>query len=179
MNRSKRFPVRTKVGRFDGFDFRELEKLRDKVKKANQSTLNEINKKAAESMAKVVCERLKENTPIGVKWKDGKFDDFGGYMRSNWRIEEVIQHRRLLGAKTPAFSIKIVNDVPYGKAVEEGHKQKVGRYVSQLRRKLVKPKIEGLNVIGNTIDDMSESGELQRILRASVKDLVEVTFSGK
>ena len=102
--------------------FKEFDKILDEIKtKAPQAT-----EKFLMLQAEDLKKDVKELTPVDT-----------GTLKNSWQREN---GRRLTGKK---FSQIVFNMTDYAAHVEYGHRQKVGRYVPAIGKKLVAPFVRG------------------------------------
>ncbi|MFW2500411.1 HK97 gp10 family phage protein [Clostridium diolis] len=66
-----------------------------------------------------------------------------------------------------SWTIKIGSSIEYAQAVEDGHKQEVGRYVPAIGKKLVKEFVPGKHMIRDNVDIY------QDILTSSINERIE------
>jgi hypothetical protein len=52
------------------------------------------------------------------------------------------------------YSLELINDADFGKAVEYGHKQQAGKYVPEIGKKLIKNYVQGKHMIQRSINDI-------------------------
>lgn len=100
-------------------DVGELEALLGRLQAAD-------GEKCIEAGMKMLAQRgvdiAKKNTPVGKT----------GLLRRNWRVKET----------TPLKAV-LINPTKYAEYVEYGHRQKVGRFVPKLGKRLVEPWVRG------------------------------------
>ena len=68
------------------------------------------------------------------------------------------------------YKVKIGSSLPYAQAIEEGHKQEVGRYVPAIGKRLVKSFIPGRHMIGDSVEIYQR--ELQESIKKRIKNEV-------
>ena len=122
---------------------------------ANLEALNEHKdlfiRQMANELATIFFTEVKKRTPVGKgtfevvgKIKRGKNKgkvklkkiSQGGSLRRSWYITKAIKHRNY-------YIASIVNPMEYASYVENGHRQKVGRYVPVLGKRLKTNFVEG------------------------------------
>lgn len=122
---------------------------------ANLEALNEHKdlfiRQMANELATIFFTKVKKRTPVGKgtfevvgKIKRGKNKgkvklkkiSQGGSLRRSWYITKAIKHRNY-------YIASIVNPMEYASYVENGHRQKVGRYVPVLGKRLKTNFVEG------------------------------------
>ena len=123
--------------------------------KANLEVLNEhkdlFMEQMANELATIFLAEVRKRTPVGKgtfevvgKIKRGKNKgkvklkkiSQGGSLRRSWYITKAIKHRNY-------YIASIVNPMEYASYVENGHRQKVGRYVPVLGKRLKTNFVEG------------------------------------
>lgn len=128
-------------------DYRELEKLRDEMKKFQKVDIDKLCRDTAKELAARLLRRVKQKTNVGqyeimvYKKKDGTVLTYnegkeGGDLRKAWTIGEVSY-----SGKT--YVIDVINPEPYAMYYEYGHRQEVGRFVPQIGKRLKKGWVPG------------------------------------
>jgi hypothetical protein len=70
-----------------------------------------------------------------------------GELADSWYIGEI-------HSDGTTYSLELINDVDFGKAVEYGHIQHPGQYVPKIRKTLKKDYVEGKHMIQRSINDI-------------------------
>lgn len=145
------------------FDFREVEKLQKQLEKIERERAAFYRDCANELAARLLA-KVKRRTPVGhppkldhtkaikVKGASGKSKSFlskngailkqywsgytGGTLRKAWTVGEIRRNG-------DHYEIEVINPTEYASYVEYGHRQKPGRYVPALGKKLKKAWIPG------------------------------------
>lgn len=125
--------------------------------------------KAAEKIDNIVKEELEEkatmcvasvqaDTPVGVyPTETGKK---GGTLRRNMTHSNVVRVPN-------GYSVTIGSSISYCQAVEEGHKQEVGKYVPAIGKRLKRAFIPGKHMIRDNVQ------RYQPIVEDSIKTRIE------
>lgn len=91
-------------------------------------------------MDKATTEIIEEVSTECVAETQGRTPVKTGNLRRSWTRSSVY---KINGSK----SVEIGSSLEYAKAVEEGHKQEVGRYVPAIGKKLVNEYVEGKHML--------------------------------
>lgn len=134
--------------RWGSVDYRQLEQLRDNLEKFQEIDMDAFCSKIAKELAARLLRRVKQKTPVGnyevitYNLKDGRVLKFnegksGGTLRNNWKVQVDV-------TKTgDVYQIEVFNPMEYASYVEYGHRQKVGRFVPHIGKRLKKGWVPG------------------------------------
>lgn len=145
-------------------DFKELEKLNERLEQLSAVDMDHLCRKAANEIAQILLNKVKKRTPVGVKpkfdepktvkvtGKSGKtakmlsrsgaiLDQYwsgyrGGSLRDAWTVLPIEK-------KGDQYFITVANNLDYASYVEYGHRQKPGRYVPALGKSLKASWVKG------------------------------------
>lgn len=137
-------------------DFRQLEELQRKIEQAANADFDALCIEISKDLAKRFLAKVKKRTLPGrkpefkgpltyykvIKGKRRKFRTkegeilekywkgyTGGTLRRGWTIGDITR-------KPNGYEVEIINPVEYASYVEFGHRQRPGRYVPQIGKKL-------------------------------------------
>lgn len=138
--------------------------------KANLEVLNEhkdlFMEQMANELATIFLAEVRKRTPVGKgtfevvgKIKRGKNKgkpklkkiSQGGSLRKSWYITKAIKHRDY-------YIASIFNPMEYASYVENGHRQKVGRYVPVLGKRLKANFVEGHHMMKLSAELVEQEG---------------------
>lgn len=98
----------------------------------------------AQKIDKIIIEELESKATECVGEIQSRTPVKSGNLRRNMTHEEVAHIE-------DSFSVKIGSPLEYAQAVEEGHRQEVGKYIPALKKRLKKPFVEGKHMIRDSI----------------------------
>lgn len=106
----------------------------------------------------------------------------GGTLRRGWTggkdIDPLSYVNSLPVQKTgEEYSVQIVNPVEYASYVEYGHRQKSGRYVAALGKRLKSGWVEGKYMLTNSEKEINKIAP--KLVEKRAKELLEGAFNGK
>ena len=156
----------------DTRQLREFQKKLERMQKDNNEFLEACAKElAARLLAKVI-----KRTPVG-DYSDtydleddgeNKFlvmsDKQGGTLRKGWSTSEITK----VG---DTYQVEVFNDTKYASYVEYGHRQKPGRYVSAIGKRLKKGWVEGRFML--TISEQELQRDAPRILEKKIEKMLK------
>lgn len=130
-------------------EFNELEMFARNLEKLNPIVKRDIIGKAVKTMAGVYLREAKKLTPKGqqmerqatILGQSVVFKSNTEDMRRSWRIDDSSFKQNRGEA-----SIAVVNTASYASFVNDGHRQRAGRYVPILGKRLVANWVEGLHM---------------------------------
>lgn len=148
------------MAKWGKFDFREFEDLAKRLHKAQKERVVErfIHDFLLE-MAFRAHDKIQRRTPVDT-----------GELRKNWRVGNVQRQGN-------AYIVEIVNETPYASYVEYGHRQNVGQYVHAIKKRLVKPWVEGRFMATISMKEIEQ--ELPKYLEKRSAELLENIFFGR
>lgn len=151
------------MGAGDSFDFRQLEKLQEQLKKMQGET-DALLEECVRELAQRLLAKVMKRTPVGkapkikgaetakFKGESGKSKSFltkegarfkkywagyqGGTLRRSWQVGAI----QRVG---DCFQIEVINPTEYASYVEYGHRQMPNRYVPALGKRLKKAWVPG------------------------------------
>lgn len=135
-----------------GFDDSELQAYIKKLERA-QKIIDEEFMKAAKAVGEMFMRNVKIRTPKGET----------GKLNQGWKV--AVEKR----GKT--YIVKVFNVVEYAEFVENGHRQEVGRFVPKIKRRLVRPWVEGQFFMKTTEAEIKEKiPDVMRQIEARLED---------
>lgn len=178
------------------FDFKEIEKLQKQIEEIERGR-EEFCHQCANELAAQLLRMVKERTPVGrapkldgdkivkvkIKDNDGKIKTrsflskkgeilqkywsgyTGGTLRRSWTAGSIQK-------KGDAYQIEISNPAAYAQYVEYGHRQKPGRYVPALGKRLKTGWVKGTFMM--TISEQ----KIQEMAPALLKKMLEKYLRG-
>lgn len=179
------FPLRRKRSRHKSLDFDDLIIVADNIDNWTRRDSEGVLRNAVSQMGEIYLERIKANTPIrdiaSIRYPDGydppysrpSVDGGEGFMRENWQLTSVIP------LSNKRYQVTVKNDARFAEAVEYGHKQDVGAYVTQIHNHLKESTVEGIHTIRRTKEELAESKEMERTLQKKFDAELERIFNGK
>lgn len=159
-------------------DFKELKNMADRLERLQEADLDKVCRKTANEIAKVLLNKVKKRTPVGVKpegiseeirkqyWSGYK----GGSLRDAWTILPVEQHGN-------DYVITVINPLEYASYVEYGHRQRPGRYVPALGKRLKVSWVKGRFML--TISTQEVERLTPKLLERAVYEALKGVFDGK
>lgn len=109
-------------------DIKEFSVFRQNANKfAKQVDIDEFCSSLAKEIAARLLAKAKRRTPVD-----------SGELRKHWNVDADVTKEGLV------YRIDVYNETEYAIYVEYGHRQKVGRYVPAIGKRLVKPWVNGV-----------------------------------
>ena len=139
----------------NGYDYSELEEFNKRIERAVE-IVDDLFKEALGQMALDFLRKVKDRTPQRT-----------GLLKDRWKIGAIVK-------KGDDYMIEVFDDTKYASFVEDGHRQKVGRYVPAIGKRLVKPWVEGRFMMKLTADEIEQ--EMPRYMERLEKKLAEELF---
>nr|DAO20572.1 MAG TPA: putative tail component [Caudoviricetes sp.] len=114
-----------------GFDelLKKTQELQDNVSSLNQTITDDL---AQHYLAEAIA-----NTPVGETKTspDGKYRSVSEHMRRSWEAERINDS-----------TVKVLNTASYASYVNDGHRQRPGRFIPVLGKRLTKSFVKGLHI---------------------------------
>lgn len=114
-----------------GFDelLKKTQELQDNVSSLNQTITDDL---AQHYLAEAIA-----NTPVGETKTspDGKYRSVSEHMRRSWEAERINDS-----------TVKVLNTASYASYVNDGHRQRPGRFIPVLGKRLTKSFVKGLHM---------------------------------
>ena len=156
------------MARMGKVDFSELQKFVDKVETVlDEDQVQLFMEACAKELAARLLTKVIKRTPVGVYP-----DRVGGTLRRGWTAEkqqDVMTYVNSLNVthSGDSFTIEIVNPVEYASYVEFGHRQKPGRFVPAIGKRLKAKWVEGKFMLTISSQEVQEAapGVLERKLQ--------------
>ena len=182
------------MARWGKCDFKELEKLNERLEQLSTVDFDAFCRDAANQIAQLLLAKVKKRTPVGVppkfdepktvrvKGASGKTRTFltrsgairdkywsgykGGTLRDAWMILPIERH----GDK---YTVTIANNTEYASYVEYGHRQTPGRYVPALGKSLKASWVKGRFMMTISVQEVETQAPalLQQRLYLFLKDV--------
>lgn len=143
------------------FNFDSLKKFRKKIVEefggdARKVDATEFLNQVTRTAGSRYLAKVQKRTPVDT-----------GQLRQNWTKSEVTK-------KGVVHTVTLKNPVEYASYVEYGHRQRVGRYVPAIDKKLVKPWVEGQHFVEKSRIEMEN--ELPDLIEEKlIKKFLEIT----
>lgn len=139
-------------------DTRELQAFRDKLKNVASNRVPIFMSDATKHLANMLLAVVIPRTPVGNY-------SGGGTLRRGWSENNDVSGMSVERGGG-GYSITITNPVYYASYVENGHRQKPGRYVPAIGKRLVKSWVAGKHFLRQAEEDVSGAApaELQVLL---------------
>lgn len=139
----------------NGYDYSEVLEFNRRIERATE-IVDDLFKEALGQMALDFLRKVKDRTPQRT-----------GLLKDRWKIGAIVK-------KGDDYMIEVFDDTKYASFVEDGHRQKVGRYVPAIGKRLVKPWVEGRFMMKLTADEIEQ--EMPRYMERLEKKLAEELF---
>lgn len=139
----------------NGYDYSEVLEFNRRIERAVE-IVDDLFKEALGQMALDFLRKVKDRTPQRT-----------GLLKDRWKIGAIVK-------KGDDYMIEVFDDTKYASFVEDGHRQKVGRYVPAIGKRLVKPWVEGRFMMKLTADEIEQ--EMPRYMERLEKKLAEELF---
>lgn len=152
-------------------DLRELKQFSKQLENL-QKEIDEICISLTKEMAARLLSKVIRRTPVGVKpfGKRAILEKYwsgyvGGNLRRNWTVKEVVKEGN-------NYKVEVINSSEYASYVEYGHRQRPGRFVPQLGKKLKKGWVQGHFMLTISTKEINEDLEsiINRKLKAIFKE---------
>lgn len=148
------------------------QKIYENALKLGDGEVQQAMEKSVATLSGVYLRTAKKNTPVGKKIvrkdpKTGKvYRSNSEHMRRSWDVGEV--EKKALG-----YSQQVFNSASYASYVNDGHRQRPGRYVPLLGKSLVASWVDGLNITEKAQKAVREASQkvIKRNLHAVEKRL--------
>lgn len=161
-------------------DKKALEKLQKQLEELEEGKAKD---KFFEDCAKEMAARLLAlvipKTPVGVYPDDPSRK--GGALRRGWtggkKMDAETFARSLKVEKSGnTYTITVADDVPYASYVEYGHRQKPGRYVPAIGKRLKKGLVQGKRML--EISEQELEALAPKILQDKLEKFLKGVFNG-
>ena len=162
------------------FDKKELEKLQKQLEELEKGKAKD---KFFEDCAKEMAARLLAlvipKTPVGVYPDDPSRK--GGALRRGWtggkrRSAEAFADSLTVKKSGNTYTITVADDVPYASYVEYGHRQKPGRYVPAIGKRLKESLVPGKRML--EISEQELEALAPKILQDKLENFLKGVFNG-
>lgn len=117
----------------------DLSGFEELLKKTNelQNNISSLNEEITDNLAQHYLAEAIANTPVGAIAisPDGKYRSESEHMRRSWEAERIND-----------TTVKVQNSASYASYVNDGHRQRPGRFVPVLGKRLTKSFVKGLHI---------------------------------
>ena len=160
-------------------EFKELEELEKRIKKAQEQELDKFLDQCAKELAARLLAKVIKRTPVG-KYPRGS-GKVGGTLRRGWTGGAQTDAGAYANSLTVTRSgrtliVWITNPVEYFSYVEYGHRQTPGRYVPAIGKRLKASWVKGRFML--TISEQEIQNMAPKLLEQRVKQFMEAIFNG-
>nr|DAV14317.1 MAG TPA: putative tail component [Caudoviricetes sp.] len=102
-----------------------------------QNNVSSLNKTITDDLAQHYLAEAIANTPVGETKTspDGKYRSVSEHMRRSWEAERINDS-----------TVKVLNTASYASYVNDGHRQRPGRFIPVLGKRLTKSFVKGLHM---------------------------------
>lgn len=102
-----------------------------------QNNVSSLNKTITDNLAQHYLAEAIANTPVGETKTspDGTYRTHSEHMRRSWEAERINDS-----------TVKVLNTVSYASYVNDGHRQRPGRFIPVLGKRLTKSFVKGLHM---------------------------------
>lgn len=117
----------------------DLSGFEELLKKTNelQNNISSLNEEITDNLAQHYLAEAIANTPVGAIAisPDGKYRSESEHMRRSWEAERIND-----------TTVKVQNTASYASYVNDGHRQRPGRFIPVLGKRLIKSFVKGLHM---------------------------------
>ena len=117
----------------------DLSGFEELLKKTNelQNNISSLNEEFTDNLAQHYLAEAIANTPVGAIAisPDGKYRSESEHMRRSWEAERINDS-----------TVKVQNSASYASYVNDGHRQRPGRFIPVLGKRLTKSFVKGLHM---------------------------------
>lgn len=117
----------------------DLSGFEELLKKTNelQNNISSLNEEITDNLAQHYLAEAIANTPVGAIAisPDGKYRSESEHMRRSWEAERINDS-----------TVKVQNTASYASYVNDGHRQRPGRFIPVLGKRLTKSFVKGLHM---------------------------------
>lgn len=188
------------MGKWGNVDLKQLKALEQRMAQMEEADLDTMFRQVSNELAQILLNKVKKRTPVGVKpdfkndlgedlpkhakvvGASGKSKSFltkegaileqywsgyvGGTLRDSWRVE-------VTGHGANRYITVVLNPMEYASYVEYGHRQRPGRYVPQLGKRLKANWVKGKFMMSISAQEL-ENLAPQKLEKAIYQALKEV-----
>ena len=159
-------------------DYEQLKKLNKRLEQLMDSDIDKFIRKTAKELAGRLLNKTVKRTPVGVipsyATDEAKSKYWSGYegsnLRDNWFILPIEKHG-------DNYVITIANNAEYASYVEYGHRQKAGRYVPALGKKLTSSWVKGRYML--TISTQELERQAPKIIERKLYNFIKGCFDAE
>lgn len=99
-----------------------------------QNNVSSLNEEITDNLAQHYLAEAIANTPVG-QLRDGEYRSDSEHMRRSWEAERINDS-----------TVKVQNTASYASYVNDGHRQRPGRFIPVLGKRLTKSFVKGLHM---------------------------------
>ena len=179
-------------------DFRELGQLAERLEKLAETDMEKVCVSAGNECQQVLLNKVKKRTPVGhkpvfnepttikVKGKSGKTRSFlsssGAILAQHWTGYRGGTLRDAWKALPPVcarghYTFVVLNPMKYASFVEYGHRQRPGRFVPALGKRLKASWVKGRYML--TVSENELKSLMPRIFEKAVDKTLREAVNGK
>lgn len=167
-------------------DFRQLEEFRNNIQNLSDEKCSKFCDDCAKELAGRLLAKVIPRTPVGVPPQDIDDDTFqehwsgyvGGTLRRGWTGGQQVSNVKTYARGLPVnvisneHKIEIINNVKYAMYVEYGHRQRAGRYVPALGKKLKQSWVPGKFMMTSSVRELDAQAQsiIDRKLQAFLRE---------
>ena len=130
-------------------DIKQLEAFRDKLKDLDAKK-EDFMTRTVKNLAARLLRKAILRTPTDT-----------GELKNSWTVEKVTK-------EGTNYKVTIINSLNYASYVEFGHRQKVGRFIPAIKKRLVKPWVKGKFML--TISEHELEGQMENIIAKRIEN---------
>lgn len=146
-------------------DISGLIELQNKIKALEQRDSTDFLRKCTFEAASRLLEKVRNYTPTGVyPSESGKT---GGTLKRGWNMQSIKPMEIQKVGSGTVVTVRVINPVKYASYVEYGHRQKPGRFVPAIGKRLKKSWVEGKFFL--TKSEMELESELPGIIERKLE----------
>lgn len=146
-------------------DISGLIELQNKIKSLQQRDSTDFLRKCTFEASARLLEKVRNYTPVGVyPAETGKV---GGTLKRGWNMQSIKPMEIQKVGSGTVVTVRVINPVKYASYVEYGHRQKPGRFVPAIGKRLKKSWVEGKFFL--TRSEMELESELPAIIERKLE----------
>lgn len=158
------------------FDFREVQKLSEKLKPLNKNKLHifirEVSRElAAHLLASAVYRTPVDTGELRAGWTSKSAEEA---KKGYWKNPKTYAKHLPVEKNGNVYTITVINPVKYASYVEYGHRQEVGKYIPAIGKRLKRHWIEGQFFL--TKAEMEAERELPIIIEQRISKFLKDTL---
>jgi hypothetical protein len=151
------------------FDFRQLEDFQKKIERLQTNDISGLYTACANDLAARILRDVKKNTPTGDYSNLNITGKTGGALKKNWKATAAKKQGSM-------YVATVYNPTNYASYVEFGHRQKPGRFVPAIGKRLKKSWVPGKFMLTKAENRISE--KMQGIINKKVQEYLQEHLDG-